>query len=131
MQPVECISICLCLSYFVRSIGFGLWVNAKDRIQFTRYNHKMSLEELLFYEEPESAGQNESSLEAWHNFFFNAETRTNFTDCDEVDVQHTVGRIAGDLFSPMFLKQFVFKKGNVHNSHWWRSMIQGVFHTLW
>ena len=70
-----------------------------------------------------------SSVGAIHNLFSN--TQANITSCNEDDRKRTVGEIVGSLFSPVFLKQFVFGRERRDQSDWWRSVIQGIFDNLW
>lgn len=110
------------------SIGYGLWISARDKIDFTPYRYNMTLEEMYYDEKQDVDYSKNSSIGAISNLF--AKTQANFTSCKD-DRKRTVGEIAGGLFSPMFLKQFFFGKEQSDQSHWWSSVIQGIFDNLW
>ena len=111
------------------SIGYGLWVNANDKIQFTPYQYNLTLED-LYDEQNRSRVDNEQSNRAL-NFLFSNSRMANLTSCDGFGAKHTVGDIANYLFSPIFAKQFVFVKEDRNPLHWWESIIHRVFGNLW
>lgn len=84
----------------------------------------MTLEEL---QQDDAPKQTDMSMDAL-DYLFSSKTQT-VTSCD-ADSKRTVGNIAADLFSPIFLKQ-AFTKEVGSCSHWWNCIIQGVFGLLW
>ena len=89
----------------------------------------MTLEEMYNDEHQDVGYPTNSSVGAIHNLF--SKTQANITSCNEDDRKRTVGEIVGSLFSPVFLKQFVFGREQRNQSHWWSSVIQGIFDNLW
>jgi hypothetical protein len=108
------------------SIGYGLWINARDKIQFTPYRYNMTLEE-LYNGQNDAPTQTEESIDGL-DYLHSSKTQ-RVTSCD-ADSKRTVGDIVGELFSPTFLKQtFIKPRGGC--SHWWNCIIQGVFDLFW
>lgn len=92
----------------------------------------MTLEELIG-EQNDIVDSNENefssdTIKQWFSF----DKQHNVTSCkDGNQKKRTVGEIVGDLFSHVIFRQFALSGEQNGWSHWWRSIIQGIFSILW
>jgi len=113
------LSYCFCFN----SMGYGLWVNANDKIHFPTYRRNVTLEELL---EPRHASSDVNGT----NYSFG----DNYRDCDPVNEKLSVGEFANKIRALPFANLFSRPKKRHDckgSTHWWSSFINDVFDIVW
>lgn len=113
------------------SIGYGLWVNAKHKIHFPRYQKDVTMEALM----KENTFDNEngefiSLLPNWvQKKYADSKKRRQLCESNDNETKISVGEIVNELFSSSFVKDFFSgrTKSNGRKVHWWTSVVQRIF----
>ena len=95
------------------SIGYGLYINANQRMFFPSYNRNVSLEELSWYQD------------LYHT------NDSRWCKSDDNGEKISIGRFANVLHWIPFSIIFSFKSGKGKSSHWWTSIIEKIFDVVW
>lgn len=120
------------LGPITESIGYGLWVNANDKIYFPNYKQNVTLEELS-----EDQTMPKQKKNSFLGNLYGPEQEANGRWCDlesssmqKLSVGEYAIRIARLPFA-MFMPRRRKSCNASHQSHWWSSFVANVFDVVW
>ena len=95
------------------SIGYGLWVNANQRMFFPSYKRNVTLEELSGYQDVYNTND------------------SRWCESDNNKRKISIGGFANALHWIPFTMLFSIASGKRKSSHWWTSIIERIFDIVW